>query len=217
MIPEGKRIYVADEHPVIHAGLVRLIEDQPGWRLVGGARSCAEAWRSVMGMPVDLLILEPAMGGMDGLTRLGDFAARTRVLCFSMLPEVCLAERVLREGARGYLMKWSTPDEIRDAIRAVLAGDIVLSPEARRRVLERAAGVARGDPADDLGALSNRELQIVHLIGVNRSSRQIAEHMRLSEKTVATHRLRIREKLALRRPSDLLRTAARWVEHDALP
>lgn len=217
MIPEGKRIFVADEHPVIHAGLIRLIEEQPGWRFVGAARSCADAWRSIMGMPVDLLILEPALGGMDGLARLGDFAARTRVLCFSMLPEACLAERVLREGARGYLMKWSTPDEIRDAMRGVLAGEIVLSPAARRRVLERAAGVARPDTGDALGALNNRELQIVHLIGVNRSSREIAEHLRLSEKTVATHRLRIREKLALPRPSDLLRTAARFVEHDALP
>lgn len=197
------------------AGLAALIRAQPGWHVVGSAASCREAIDDAGVSRADIVILEPAVGAMDGLARLREFAVRTRVLCISTLAEDLLAERVLREGARGFLMKSSRPEEIVAGIRQVFAGDIVLSPGARLRIIERIAGTEHTDEPP-LGLLNNRELQLVHLIGVNRSLRQIAAHMGLSEKTVATHRLRIREKLSLRNASELVRVAARWAGQDML-
>jgi DNA-binding NarL/FixJ family response regulator len=210
------RVYLVDEHPVIAAGLRELINLQPGWTVVGSAASCDHALRDLERDPVDLVVLEPGIDGMDGLGRLGVFAARARVLCFSSLGEQPMAERALREGARGFLMKTSMADEILEAMYVVLEGGIALSPEMRQRLVGRLAGVNERDPESVLGRLSNRELQIIHLIGFNRSSRQIARHIRVSEKTVATHRLRIREKLCLRNTNELIRVAAQWVGRDSL-
>lgn len=211
----AKRILLVDEHPVIVVGLSHLIDRHPDWSCVGAVTSCRAGLAAVGREAVDLVILEPAVGGMDGLARLGDFAAHVPVLCFSALPEEYLAERALRAGARGFLMKTSSVEEIRAGIRGMLAGDIVLSERARQGLIERVA-VGGTDAGRGLGCLNDRELQIVHLIGANRSSREIAAVMHVSPKTVATHRHRIREKLSLRNASELVRIASRWVENESL-
>jgi len=212
MISALTRILVVDEHPVIVSGLARLIAAEPDWQMVRGVASCDEAMVELERQPVDLIILEPAVRGMDGLGAIGALAARARVLCFSAHREDVLAERCLRAGARGYLMKTRPPEEIAEAIRTVLGGGIVLSEAVRRSVVGRLTGATVAEPVPGLVALNNRELQVVHLLGHNRNSRQIAVHLRVSEKTIATHRQRIREKLALRHGNDLVRIAARWVE-----
>lgn len=216
MLSASKRIFIIDEHPVIVAGLRGLIDRQPEWSVAGHAESCMDALEVLERATADLILLEPAIHGMDGLSRLAEFTVRARVLCFSSLGEHVMAERILREGARGFLMKSASSDEILEAMRTVLDGGVFVSSESRQRLIGRIAGVNESGLESHLGALSNRELQIVHLIGANRNSRQIARMMHVSEKTVATHRLRIREKLSLRNTNELVRIAARWAGLDAL-
>lgn len=216
MSPSHLRVFIIDEHPVTAAGLSRLVELQDGWKVCGIDASCRHAFGSWGRVAPDLVLLEPAVGGMDGLAQLEDIAMRVRVLCISELSEDCLAERTLRAGARGFLMKTSSPEEIVAGMRAVLAGELVLSPRMRQRFIERAAGQTHDEARTGFGQLNNRELQVVRLLGSNRSPREIAHQLRVSEKTVATHRLRIREKLSLRNSSELQRVAARWVEKELL-
>jgi len=216
MNPELNRILLVDEHPVIVAGLAALVGNEPDWALLGGVACLDDAIRVLDRGGAELVILEPGIRGMDGLGCIAPLAARARVLCFSSLSEPVMAERSLREGARGFLAKTRPPEEILEAIRTVLGGGVALSEEVRRRVIGRVAGLAPEFAGPGLGSLNNRELQVVHLMGAHRNSRQIAAHMRVSEKTVATHRQRIREKLALRSSNDLVRVASRWVECDVL-
>ena len=211
-----KRIFIIDDHPVVAASLAQLIDSEPGWRFAGAASNCPQALAAMSKGVPDAIILEPAVDTMDGLARIADLAARAPVLCLSVLSEQHLAERALRAGARGFLMKTSGTDEVRSGLRGLLAGDIVLSERTRQVLLGRAV---TGHPTSHAGALhqlNDRELRIVHLIGAHRNSREIARHLCLSEKTVATHRHRIREKLQLRKPGDLARLAAQWVEHEVL-
>jgi DNA-binding NarL/FixJ family response regulator len=216
MKPAVRRILVVDEHPVIVSGLARLLEGHREWELIGGVDSCEAALDALRLAPADLVVLEPAIQGLGGLGRISEIAAQTRVLCFSMLGETFLAERALREGARGYLSKTHPGDEILAAIGTVLDGGIALSEAVRRRLIGRIAGIEPELPPCGVAALNNRELRVVHLLGANRSTRQIAAHMRVSEKTVATHRQRIREKLQLRTSNDLVRLAASWAGQEAL-
>lgn len=215
MVSALTRILAVDEHPVSIAGLARIVASQPDWTL-SGADAGEIAARGPGDEPADLVVLEPAVRGLDGLGLIAAIAARVPVLCLSSLSEEFMAERALREGARGYVMKTSSPDEIVEAIRTVLGGGIALSECVRRHVITRFAGLDPLSSSSNLAGLNNRELQIVHLIGANRSSRQIAAHLRVSEKTVATHRTRIREKLQFRTATDLARAAARWFEHEGL-
>ncbi|MBE2213534.1 MAG: response regulator transcription factor [Opitutaceae bacterium] len=216
MDPSCRRILVVDEHPVIGSGLARLVEAQAGWSMVGTVCTRDAARAQVSRGAVALVVLEPAIQGLDGLGWIEEIAMHARVLCFSTLEENLLAERALRAGARGYLMKTSGCEEVVAAMHTVLGGGIALSEAMRRRFIGRLAGVEPHGLAAGLAVLNNRELRVVHLLGANHSARQIAACMHVSEKTVATHRQRIREKLRLASARDLVRVAASWVGQDLL-
>lgn len=211
------RILLIDEHPVAVRGMRSALESVPGYRVVGVCADRIKALERIERDRPDLVVLEIAIGATAGLDLLLDLKARdleVRVLCFSWHEEVFYAERALRAGAYGYIMKTAAPESFLKAVRTVLEGRVYLSESMGRRILQRVAMAAEEGRRAPIHRLSNRELQIIHHIGVNRNNRQIARLTGVSLKTVEAHRSKIKEKLHLPTTSDLIRFATNWVERE---
>ncbi|MGH8021034.1 MAG: response regulator [Opitutaceae bacterium] len=211
------RVFLIDDHPVLLLGLRSLLAAEDDLHIEGVATTAREALRVLEASPVDLAILDIGIGGVAGLDLIQDLRIRVpkvRILCLSGHEEVFYAERALRAGAFGYLMKTADGAGVLQAIRTVLRGQVFLSDSMGRRVLGRIVGNARKSERTPISALSNRELQIIHHIGESRDNRQIARLTGVSLKTVEAHRSRIKEKLSLRSTSDLIRFATHWVQRE---
>ncbi len=211
------RVFLIDDHPVLLLGLRSLLSAEEDLHIEGVATSPREALRVLEANPVDLAILDVGIGGVAGLDLIQDLRIRVpkvRILCFSGHEEVFYAERALRAGAFGYLMKTADAAGVLRAIRTVLRGQVFLSDLMGRRVLGRIVGNTRNPERTPISALSNRELQIIHHIGESRDNRQIARLTGVSLKTVEAHRSRIKDKLSLRSTSDLIRFATHWVQRE---
>lgn len=212
-----KRVFLIEEHPIVIMGLEGALSSEPDLEITEVCDDRRKALVRLEDDPPDLVILEIGISGTSGLDLLQDLKARgskVKILCYSFHEEVFYAERTLRAGAYGYLMKTSDKATILKAIRAVLNGQVYLSESMGRRVLGRIAMAAEGEARSPIHQLSNRELQIIHHIGVNRDNRQIARMTGVSLKTVEAHRSKIKEKLQLRTTSDLIRFATHWVERE---
>ncbi|BET68298.1 response regulator transcription factor [Opitutales bacterium ASA1] len=211
------RVFLIDDHPVTLSGLRALFTGEPDLLVDGSATSSREAIRLMEAKAADLAILDVGIGGVAGLDLIQDLRIRVpklRILCFSGHEELFYAERALRAGAFGYLMKTATPDLVIKAARTVLRGQVYLSDVMGRRVLGRIVGAAAKLERAPISSLSNRELQIIHHIGESRDNRQIARLTGVSLKTVEAHRSRIKDKLSLRSTSDLIRFATHWVQRE---
>jgi DNA-binding NarL/FixJ family response regulator len=206
------RVLIIDDHPVVRMGLCALIEQMPGFQVCGEAGTRAEALRLLSAEKPDLTLLDLMMGGRDG----ADFVTEclrvhpaTRVLVLSQHDETLYAERVLRAGACGYLMKGEELDGVVRALEAVQRGEIAVSARMNARILaQRFHGGAKARYAE----LSNREMQIFLLIGAGRSTGAIALALHLSPKTVGAHRENIKVKLGLDSAAELQREALLHVE-----
>lgn len=211
------RLFLVDDHPVVLLGMHSLLGAEPDLRVVAMATSTREALRKLEVQPMDLVILDIGIGGVAGLDLIQDIRIRVprqRILCFSAHEEAFYAERSLRAGALGYLMKTADGAVLVRAIRTVLRGQIYLSEPMGRRMLGRIVGAAGSPIGSPINTLSNRELQIIHHIGESRDNRQIARLTGVSLKTVEAHRSKIKEKLALKSTSDLIRFATNWVQRE---
>lgn len=211
------RIFLIDDHPVVLLGLRALLSAEGDFRIYGSASTAHEALKRLEADPADLAIMDIGIAGIGGLDLLQDLRIRIpkqRVLCFSGHEELFYAERALKAGAFGYLMKTADGPTVIRAVRMVLKGQVFLSEGMGRRVLGRIVGTNE-DPGDfPINQLSNRELQIIHHIGENRDNRQIARLTGVSLKTIEAHRSKIKEKLSLRSTSDLIRFATHWVQRE---
>lgn len=218
MKPEIRhRLFLIDDHPIIHLGLNALTASEPDMEMCGRAAKIHEALARLQVVPVDLAVLEIGISGGAGLDCIQDLKLRfprLKTLCYTTHEELFFAERALRAGALGYVMKTEDGPTVVRAIRTVLRGQVYLSEAMGRRILNRLAGPDASDDGSPIALLSNRELQVVHHIGESRDNRQIARLMSVSVKTVEAHRSRIKEKLSLRTTSDLIRFATHWVEHE---
>ena len=209
-----KRIYLVDDHPMLRDGLLRLIAQDPDWE-VSGEFSTAAGVLEALGTPdPDLVILDITLPDKNGVELIKDLKARSpdiRILVFSMHDEAIYAERVIRAGAKGYVMKGAASEKLTEAITQVLDGGIYLSPAVSDRILR---GLAGRRPLDQLGVdrLTNRELEIFELIGQGKSTAQIASQLNISSKTVDVHRANMKSKLAMQDNSTLVREAVMWVE-----
>lgn len=175
--------------------------------------SAAAALAAVQARSPDLVLLDLSLGERSGLEFIKDLRAtrsRVPVLVFSMYPETLYAERVLRAGARGYIMKSEGAEKLLEAIRKVLRGDIYLSPAMLERLASRFTGHPRATEADPVAALTDRELEIFELIGGGLETREIARRLRLGVSTVETHRAHLKEKLGLASATQLIRAAVEW-------
>ena len=206
------RVMIVDDHPVVRMGLRALLEQSGGYRICGEAGEPVEALRHIRHEKPDLLILDLSLGGRGGVDFVGECLRAypaALVLVLSQHDESLYADRVLKAGARGYLMKGEELDGVVSALAALLRGEIVLSPPMTARILARRLDRAA---ADRYGDLSNREMQIFLLIGAGRTTGQIAAELCLSPKTIGAHRENIKIKLGLTTAAELEREALLHVE-----
>jgi DNA-binding NarL/FixJ family response regulator len=213
--PPRQRILLVDDHPFMRAGLGQLIDRQADLVVCGEAGNPVEAFQQLTRTSPDLVLTDLTMPGRSGLEFIKDLRAAhpaVAILVISMHDEGVYAERVLRAGARGYIMKEAGGENLLAAIRQVLRGEVYVSPRMSARILNAlSTGRPRGSHSP-IEQLTDREFEVFQLIGHGKSTRDIAVQLHLSPKTVDVHRSHIKEKLALRDATALIRHAVRWVE-----
>ncbi len=210
-----RRVLIVDDHPIVRQGLRRMIEPEPDLVVCGEVQTEREARAAIRALSPDVVIVDISLAQGDGLELVRDVHAQRPelpMLVLSMHDELIYAERLLAAGASGYIMKHAASDQLLIALRQVLNGEVYLSESlasnlGRARV-EGTSGSATG--ADPIDRLSNRELQVLSLIGRGLSSREAAESLGLSVKTVETHRQSLKRKLNLVTNAQLLQYAINW-------
>jgi DNA-binding NarL/FixJ family response regulator len=205
---------VVDDHPIVRQGIRTLLEQQEDLRISGEAGSHREALSAIDRAKPDAVIVDISLDGSDGLELTKTLRSRhpdLPILVMSMHDESLYAERVLRAGGNGYLMKQEVASKVVDAVRAVLAGKIYLSERVGQKVLHAATGPSPFAESP-VAPLSDRELEVYRLVGRGKSTREISEALGLSVKTIETHRAHIKEKLGLRNAVELVRSAAQWTD-----
>lgn len=205
-----------DDHPIVRQGMAQIINLQADLQLCCEAGSAEEALIAIRRCCHDLAIVDISLQGVSGLsliTNLTTHYPQLPILVMSMHEESLYAERSLRLGARGYIMKHQATINIQSAIRRILDGGIYLSDEMHKLLLDRMRAHA-SDPGviDPTACLTHREFEILRLIGFGFGTRQIAEKLNRSVKTIEAHRANIKEKLGLKTGIELIRFAAFWVE-----
>ena len=213
--PVRRAILLVDDHPFMRAGLAQLIERQPDMLVCGEAGDPTGAFAELRKKKPDLVLTDLTMPGRSGLEFIKDLLAANSsvaVLVISMHDELVYAERVIRAGARGYIMKEAGGENLLAAIRQVLRGEVYVSPRMSARILEGLSARKPRGSTSPIAKLSDREFEVFQLIGQGKSTRDIAGQLHLSPKTVDVHRSHIKAKLELKDASALMRHAVRWVE-----
>jgi DNA-binding NarL/FixJ family response regulator len=208
-------ILIVDDHSMLRRGLTALIESDPGLGGCSQAATRREALEAIRRDSPDLVIVDLALGDDDGLELVKEIKARhpsTATLVFSMHDESVYAERCLKAGALGYVCKQRLDETLLVAIHRVLGGDTYMSAALAARLAARYLGGHVLETDSPLGALSDREQQVFAWIGRGRTTRQIAQGMNLSIKTIESHRGNIKRKLAIETSAELAQRATRWVE-----
>jgi len=211
---EKRGVLIVDDHPIVRQGLAQLIDQEHDLHVCGQAEDAHEAMRAIRELNPDLAIVDISLKDTSGIELSKDIKVRhpgLPVLILSMHDEGIYAERALRAGARGYVMKQEATERVVTAIRRVLSGEVYVSESvAAKMVSKLVAGPAQsgGSPVD---RLSDRELEVFRLIGAGYGTREMAEKLHLSVKTIETYRAHIKEKLDLVDANELLRTAINWV------
>lgn len=215
--PKPKQILIVDDHPMMRDGLAALITAQPDLAVGGQAADARAALQAVEARRPDLVLLDISLPGKSGLEVIKDLQALAPglpVLVLSMHDETLYAERVLRAGARGYVMKQEGGKRIMEAIRVVLADKVAVSEKMSARIMDTFTG-HRTETTASVSSLSDREFEVFQLLGRGRSTKEIAEQLHLSGKTVEVHRVNIKAKLKLATSPELVHYAVRWVESEA--
>lgn len=208
------QVLIVDDHPILRHGIARLVEREGDFAVCAEAGSIGEALEVLQHHPVDLVIVDLSLedqSGMDLIRTLRTRHPRARCLVLSMHDERLHAERALRAGARGYVMKQEATRKIVTALRCIHAGRIYLGEAIASDILSRLAGLpAAGEPQEDaasVAALSDRELEVLRLIGRGLKTGEIARSLHRSVHTVEAHRANIKRKLGLKTSGDLARAA----------
>jgi DNA-binding NarL/FixJ family response regulator len=217
-----RRVLIVDDHPIVRQGLRRMIEPEPDLVVCGEVQTEREARTAIRALSPDVVIVDISLAQGDGLELVRDVHAQQPelpMLVLSMHDELIYAERLLAAGASGYIMKQAASDQLLIALRQVLSGGTYLSESlagnlGRSDAAIGGSGVGSADPID---RLSNRELQVLSLIGRGMSSREAAEALGLSVKTVETHRQSLKRKLNLATNAQLLQYAINWYASRSKP
>jgi len=209
------RIFLVEGHPVTREGLISLINREDDLEVCGAVGSPAEAISNIQSSRPDMMITDMSIPGRNGIEFLKDIHAvlpALPILVLSMHDETFYAERALRSGARGYLMKEASPEKLMEVIRSVLIGGSFVSPQISARLVDAAIGRRPRGSNSPIEKLSDREFEVFQHIGNGKSTKEIAGTLHLSPKTVDVHRGRIKQKLQIRDAISLLHHAVRWVE-----
>jgi DNA-binding NarL/FixJ family response regulator len=213
-VPTKKcRVLLVDDHPIIRQGLGLLIDRETDLSVCGEADGAHSAFHAIETLRPDIVVLDISLSGPDGLDVLKEIRMKTAslpVLILSMHDETIYAERAMRAGANGYIMKQEATEKVLVAIRRILQGEVYLSDRLTNTMLQqyvRRGSTAKGSP---LLNLTDRELEVFRLIGVGHGTRQIADELHLSVKTIESYQAHIKEKLALRNARELVQHAIEW-------
>ena len=209
------RILVVDDQPLILAGLTQIINRQEDLICCCEARSVAGAREAFHKCNPDLVTIDLGLPDGDGVELIEEFASEepsVPILVISQHDEALYAERVLKAGAKGYVMKECGAEEIVTAMRSLLNGDLYVSSRVAALALQKLAGNKTKDSEHELDVLTNRELQVFQLLGAGLGSRAVANKLKLSIKTVETHRENIKQKLGIRDAAGLVHRATKWVQ-----
>jgi len=212
---DRKKILLIDDHPMMRAGLAQLINRQPDMCVCAEAGQPSEVFTLFSRVQPDLVLTDLTMPGRGGLEFIKDLIALRSdlpILVISMHDEAVYAERCLRAGARGYIMKESGSENLLAALRSVIAGQRYVSPGVSESILRNLSAKKPRGSDSPIQALSDREFEIFQEVGRGKSTREIAEQLHLSPKTVDVHRAHIKEKLGLKDVTALVRYAVRWLE-----
>ncbi len=208
------RIMIVDDHPIVREGYSRLIEREGNLQVCAEADSKSVALNQIMNDPPELVIVDISLKDGSGLELMKDIKAQfkqIKMLAVSMHDENLFAERCIRAGALGFVNKQQAPEQLVTAIHRVLSGKIFLSSEITERMICRSIGSETYSEESPIETLSDRELEVFEQIGLGETTRQIAEKLNLSPKTVETYRENIKHKLNLDNATELIRNAIQWV------
>ena len=214
-LPEAKRIVIVDDHPLFRKGLEQLIHSEDGFAVCGEANNAPEAMDVIRKLNPDLAIVDLSLPGANGIELIKNIRAEFSmlpILVLSMHDESLYAVRALRAGADGYVMKHEAMTNVIHAVREVFNGRPYLSPAMAAQVITKFAHREAEGETDAVERLSDREVEILELIGKGTEVRQIAKQLHLSPKTVETHRAHIKEKLQLKNAREVARFAIQWVD-----
>ncbi|HEX9046494.1 MAG TPA: response regulator transcription factor [Verrucomicrobiae bacterium] len=211
----AKRLLIVDDHPMMRTGLAQLIDNESDLKVCAEADNAGQAINAVTRQKFDLALVDISLPDKNGLELLKDIRSlkpELPVLVVSMHDELIYAERALRAGARGYIMKQEGGEKFLQAIRQVLAGRVFVSDKMSARILENFSGASVERTASAVQRLSDREFEVFQLIGQGIGTSEIAKRLHLSVKTVEAHRKNIKEKLNTATATDLVRYAVRWLD-----
>ena len=218
--PGVKTLVVIDDHPLVRHGLSQMINQERDLRIVGEADNAAAGLAMIESHNPDVVIVDITLPDRNGIELVKDIRIRAPevlVLTLSMHEEGLYAERVLRAGARGYVCKSENPARIIEAIRLIIDGGIFVSEKMSAKVLQTFVGIRGGRETPGVDSLSDRELEVLAMVGSGLSPREMALAMHISVKTVAAHREHIKRKLNLANASELRKYAITWSQTRTSP
>ncbi len=212
------KVLVVDDHPIVREGIAKLVNQEADLTICGEAEDAACALKATAELKPDIAIVDITLKeGLGGIGLIKDIKVRhpkLPVLVLSMHDESLYAERTLRAGAKGYIMKQEAAEKIVEAIRQVLSGEIYLSDEMGQKILHKFVEGKPETGGSPIDRLSDRQLEVFQLIGRGFGTRQIADNLHLSVKTIETYREHIKEKLKLKNATELVQHAIRWAQSE---
>ena len=209
---KAARVLIVDDHPIVRQGLTQLIEQVDDLEVCGEAHDAASAAEAMDSLESDVAIVDLMLEGSSGVALIKELKRRrpdTPLLVLSMHDEAVYAERALKAGAHGYIMKEAATSQMLTALRRVLAGEVYVSERMGARILRRMVG---GSASEGIEQLSDRELEVFQWLGRGLSVNEIAERLKVSPKTVESFRAHIKDKLDLANSAEVVRVAVRWFE-----
>ncbi|MCH6255552.1 response regulator transcription factor [Puniceicoccaceae bacterium K14] len=213
------KIFIVDDHPLVRQGLAQIIEKEENLEVSGEAENAAEAVKAISQEMPDAIIVDISLQGNNGLELIKNIKALSEelpILVFSMHDESIYAQRALRAGAKAYVMKKEPPQVIVEAIGRIIKGEIYVSSRVADQVLHQIVSGNTNSTSSPIERLTDRELEVVQLIGRGLSTREIAENLNLSIKTIESHRAHVKEKLSLRNATELVQFSVQWVDQQVI-
>jgi DNA-binding NarL/FixJ family response regulator len=209
-----KKVFVVDDHPIVRQGLAQMVNREPDLIVCGEAEDASTVLQAIVTVKPDIMIVDISLNGPDGLELLKNIRTRyptLPVLILSMHDESIYAERALRAGANGYIMKHEAAEKVLGAVRQILNHETYVSDRVASKILQRYISGSDNPKSSPLSELSDRELEVFRLIGKGHSTRMIAEELHLSVKTVESYQAHIKDKLSLKNGRELVQHAIQWV------
>ena len=211
--PPKKKVFVVDDHPIVRQGLAQMLNREADLMVCGEAEDASTVLQAITTVKPDILIVDISLNGPDGLDLLKNIRTRypgLPVLILSMHDESIYAERALRAGANGYIMKQEAAEKVLGAVRQILNHETYVSDRVASKILQRYISGSDSPKSSPLSDLSDRELEVFRLIGMGHSTRMIAEELHLSVKTVESYQAHIKDKLSLKNGRELVQHAIQW-------